>query len=188
MSLLITFTGAQSTGKSTLLEKMRNDERFKYWSFEAEITRDLLKKYDLKINEDGDVFTQYVTCFSHVDNYLRNRDKHAVFDRCAIDSFIYTTYAYHTSKNSAKDRDNMATIATAVLDLLYDKYDIIFYTSPDIPLVADGVRSPNEDYRNKIIELFEDYIQEFAPKNLVRLTGTVDERYSQIIKAVDAKL
>jgi len=57
--MVISFTGAQSTGKSTLLTKMQTDERFRKFNFVPEITRSLKKKYKLDINEDGDEFTNY---------------------------------------------------------------------------------------------------------------------------------
>jgi len=96
--MIITFTGAQSSGKSTLLSKMKEDEYFKDWSFEPEITRGLKEKYGLAINEAGDNFTQCVTINSHIDNYLRNKDKNCVFDRCAVDALVYTTYQFYTKK------------------------------------------------------------------------------------------
>ncbi len=69
--MIISFTGAQSSGKSTLLSKMKEDVYFNGWSFEPEITRSLKEKYNLVINEQGDNFTQMITINSHVDNYLK---------------------------------------------------------------------------------------------------------------------
>jgi len=48
--MIITFTGAQSSGKSTLLTKMKADSDFDSWVFEPEITRSLKEKYRLSIN------------------------------------------------------------------------------------------------------------------------------------------
>ena len=56
--MIITFTGAQSTGKSTLLNKMMTDERFRKFDFVPQITRRLMQQYNLNHNEDGDEFTQ----------------------------------------------------------------------------------------------------------------------------------
>ena len=96
--MIVAFTGAQSSGKSTLLNKMREDVYFKDWNFEAEITRILKEKYTLIINEDGNNFTQMVTIHSHIDNYLKNRNKNCVLDRCCIDSLVYTTYLSYSKK------------------------------------------------------------------------------------------
>ena len=58
--MIVSFTGAQSTGKSTLLKRCRDDEKFKSYEFEPEVTRWVKKTYDLSINEDGDEFTQLI--------------------------------------------------------------------------------------------------------------------------------
>ena len=165
--MIITFTGAQSSGKSTLLSKMKEDEYFKDWSFEPEITRSLKEKYGLAINEAGDNFTQCVTINSHIDNYLRNKSNNCVFDRCALDALVYTTYQHYTKKIDKE----LCEYAEYVCNQLIGKYNIIFYTDPGIPLVDDGVRSIDIEFRNKIIILFEFYIEHFKPLNLVRLSG-----------------
>ena len=182
--MIITFTGAQSSGKSTLLNKMKEDPYFKDWYFEPEITRSLKEKYNISINEQGNCFTQMITINSHVDNYLRNRDKNCILDRCALDALVYTTYTCYKNKES----DSLGKYAEYVFGQLKDKYNIIFYTDPSIPLVDDGVRSINVDFRNKIIELFEFYISEYNLPMLVRLYGDVDQRYDTIMHNIKQKI
>lgn len=187
--MIIAFTGSQSSGKSTLLSALQSDPDFKDWAFEAEITRQLKAKYNLNINENGDDVTQIATIYSHLDNYLRNKDRDAVFDRCSIDALVYTTYLYYNKKISYPVGD----FAELVHSKLRTKYDIVFYTDPSIPLVDDGVRSNNEEFRNKIIELFEEFIkndkeiynQKVPPMYVVRLKGDVEQRTATIKKAVD---
>lgn len=181
--MIITFTGAQSSGKSTLLSKMKEDVMFTDWSFEPEITRSLKDKYGLVINEAGDSFTQMVTINSHVDNYLRNKGKNCILDRCALDAFVYTTYLCYVQKVDG----NLGYYAEYVCGKLLPTYDIIFYTDPSIPLVDDGVRSIDIDFRNKVIQLFEFYIDHYKPNNLVRLHGDVDTRYKTIIETIKNK-
>lgn len=174
--MLISFTGAQSSGKSTLLAKMMEDPDFKDWSFEPEITRKLKERYNLNINESGDNFTQMVTINSHVDNYLRNKDKNCVLDRCCIDGLVYTTYL--EIKNKADGA--LTDYAEYVCKKLIDKYTIIFYTDPSIPLVNDGVRSVDTQFRDDIIKIFNLYFEYAKPTNIVTLSGSVDERYNTI--------
>jgi nicotinamide riboside kinase len=182
--MIIAFTGAQSSGKSTLLNKMKEDVYFKDWHFEPEITRTLKEKYDVPINESGTCFTQMVTIHSHIDNFLRNKNKNCIFDRCALDAFVYTTYACYKNKES----DALGKYAEYVFEQLKSKYDIIFYTDPSIPLVDDGVRSIDGEFRNKIIDLFEFYMGEYNMTNVVRLVGSVDERYNIITATVASKI
>ena len=98
--MVISFTGAQSTGKSTLLNKLEVEDRFRKFNFVPEITRSLKKKYNLDINEDGNEFTQLITVNSHLYNYLDYKGKDVILDRCILDGLVYTTYQYHTKKVS----------------------------------------------------------------------------------------
>jgi nicotinamide riboside kinase len=115
---------------------------------------------------------------------LRNKNKNCIFDRCALDAFVYTTYACYKNKES----DALGKYAEYVFEQLKSKYDIIFYTDPSIPLVDDGVRSIDVEFRNKIIDLFEFYMGEYNMTNVVRLVGSVDERYNIITATVASKI
>jgi len=179
--MIIAFTGAQSSGKSTLLSKMREDAYFKDWNFEAEITRQLKEKYKLSINEDGDNFTQMITIHSHIDNYLKNKDTNCVLDRCCLDALVYTTYLSYNKKCD----EELGYYSEYICKKLIEKYDIIFYTDPSIPLVDDGVRSVDVEFRNKVIQLFDFYIEHFNPKNVIKLAGTVEQRYKIIKKEIE---
>jgi len=181
--MIIAFTGAQSSGKSTLLSKMREDAYFKDWNFEAEITRQLKEKYKLSINEDGDNFTQMITIHSHIDNYLKNKDTNCVLDRCCLDALVYTTYLSYNKKCD----EELGYYSEYICKKLIEKYDIIFYTDPSIPLVDDGVRSVDVEFRNKVIQLFDFYIEHFKPVNVVKLAGTVEQRYKIIKKEIEKR-
>ena len=74
--------------------------------------------------------------------------------------------------------------ASYLFEKLIKKYDIIFYTEPDIPLVDDGQRSANVEFRNKMIDLFEEAIQHYKI-NVVRLKGSVEERLETIYNTFD---
>lgn len=181
--MIIAFTGAQSTGKSTLLAELQKDEAFKDWKFEPEITRSLKERYGVDINENGDDATQIVTVYSHLDNFLRHKNSNAVFDRCVIDGFLYTVYAYSKGKIS----EYVKEYACGVHDMLINKYDIIFYTEADIPLVNDGVRSDSVVFRETMVKIFEEYLASFPNKNVVRLKGSVEERLKIIRDEIEKR-
>ena len=73
--MVISFTGAQSTGKSTLLKAITGSESFKSFKFIPEVTRLVKKKYKLDINEKGDGMTQLAILNAHLENYLQNRNR-----------------------------------------------------------------------------------------------------------------
>jgi nicotinamide riboside kinase len=178
--MIISFTGVQSSGKSTLLDKMKLDGDFKSYNFVPEITRRLKKQYDLNINEDGDEFTQLAILNSHVHNYLTHRKGNAVLDRCILDGFLYTTYMFY--KNRVPEA--LVLHSSYLFEKLIKKYDILFYTEPDIPLEDDGERSIDVEFRNKMTELFEESIDHYK-LNVIRLKGSVDERYDKILNTVN---
>lgn len=178
--MIISFTGAQSTGKSTLLEKLKTNERFRKFNFVPEITRSLKKKYKIDINESGDEFTQLLTVNSHLYNYIDHKDGNVILDRCILDGMIYTMYQYQTKKIPIE----VFNYSEYLFKKLIGELDIILYTEPDIPLVDDGERSANEEFRNVIIKLFEEAIQHYKI-NVVRLKGSVEERLETIYNTFD---
>jgi nicotinamide riboside kinase len=178
--MVISFTGAQSTGKSTLLEKMRTEERFRKFNFVPEITRGLKSKYKLDINESGDEFTQLITVNSHLYNYLDFKGKDVVLDRCILDGLIYTMYQYQTKKIPIE----VYNYSEYLFKKLIGELDVILYTEPDIPLVDDGERSANKEFRDIIINLFEEAIDHYKI-NVVRLKGSVDKRMETIYNTFD---
>lgn len=178
--MVISFTGAQSTGKTTLLERCMKEDRFKDFHFEPEVTRLIKKEYDLKINEEGNDLTQLAILSRHLHNYLKYRDKDVVLDRCILDGLVYTTYQACTEAVSEEVAEYAAYLTTKIIEGV----DIIFYTEPDIELVDDGERSVNKDFRDKIIKLFEDAITHFEIK-VVRLSGSVDNRMEIIYNTID---
>lgn len=169
--MLVSFTGAQSTGKTTLLNECReeNHQFDKPFEFVTSITRRVSEKYDIKI---GTNMSQLLVINSHIENSLL---QHAFLDRCMLDGLIYTVYFYQKSKVGSWVCD----YAKHVYDMLLPRYDVIFYTDPTgVPLVNDGIRPVDIKFRNNIIARFEQVFQqdERLAKKIVRLTGNVEQR------------
>lgn len=176
--MLVSFTGAQSSGKSTLLNKAKIDPFFRKWDFVPEVTR-VVKRMGHDINELGTDTTQLFIFAEHLRNHHNTHD--TVLDRCVIDGVVYTQHLVMNNKVSKWVYHH----AMNLLHMLLPKLDIIFYTEPDIPLVDDGERSVDIDFRNNIIKIFEQTLirPDIAPK-VVRLQGDVDTRYKQFIKTI----
>ena len=180
--MIVSFTGAQSTGKSTLLEECKKDGRFNGFTFQHEVTRWVKKTYDLTINENGDELTQLAILAKHLDNYLVYRNKDVVMDRCILDGLVYTTYLYAGPNQTVNEE--VYDYAEFLFKTLINKIDIIFYAEPEIPLVDDGERSVNTEFRDGIVKLFEEAIKHFKIP-VVRLTGSKKERMAIIYKTLD---
>ena len=181
----VSFTGAQSTGKTTLLNKCK--EVYKDYKFIDEVTRYVKKTYDVKINEIGGTETQLYILAEHIKNHLRS-DENLILDRCILDGYVYTKYQVINGKVS----EQVLHAFNGVYGVLMDKLDYIFYTDPnDVKLVDDGERSVDFKFREDIIAMFEDLITyKMSPANrekIVRLSGTVGERMEIIKEYLNGK-
>jgi len=176
----VAFCGAQSSGKSTLLQECKSV--YKDYKFVDEVTRYVRRTYDVKINEIGGTETQLYILAEHIKNHLRS-DENLMLDRCILDGYVYTKYQVVNGKVS----EQVLHAFNGVFGVLVDKLDYIFYTDPsDVKLVDDGERSVDYKFRDDIIVLFEDLITyKMSPKNrekVIRLKGTVEQRMKTIEK------
>ena len=190
--MIFSFTGAQSTGKTTLLEHLKcTNLGSPSFEFIPEVTRLVKREYEVPINESGDDMTQMLIMTEHVRNIYKGRTDNLVrgvnkiLDRCALDGIVYTHYLL--------DKEKISRTTYDACELIYKKlrneYDVIFYTSPDdVELVDDGERSVDKHFREDIIGLFDMYLQygiiEKGPR-VVYLEGTVEERLETIKSTLD---
>ena len=88
----IGIAGAQSTGKTTLLNALRSEPCFKDFSICDEVTR-RVKSYNLPINEQGGDITQKLIMHEHIVNVFMHDDM--ITDRTVLDGVVYTHYLCH---------------------------------------------------------------------------------------------
>lgn len=180
---LIAFSGAQGTGKTTLLRKMKKDLRFvanpyHEYEFYDEITRKL-KREGMKINEEGNDLTQqsFINNMHVITKNLNSvSEPYArVFDRCFLDVYCYTKYLHERGNVN----DLTMNLAEQLLQDQKNKFDFIFYLKPEFDIEDDGVRSIDPKFRDDIARIFESTIHEKNIK-VIQLTGSVNERYSTL--------
>ena len=178
----ISFTGAQSTGKTTLLRECCNHPYFRKYHCVKEVTRKVARERGVDINEAGDDVTQLFILNEHLHNHHVKGD--ALLDRCIVDGWVYTDYLNNMGKVSCW----VQQYAHEMYKLLIPKLDIIFYTDPgDVPVVDDGERSVDTQFRDDIIELFEicmKRLQQYDTLEVVRLTGDVRTRMDTIFETI----
>lgn len=182
--MLIGFTGAQCTGKTTLLNLLELSLSEFGWNFVPEVTRKVMRE-GLSINEDGDNMTQLFILKEHLQNHVVSNDENWILDRCILDGYVFTKWLY---KQGTVDKW-VLDYACALLSMLGNKLDYILYTEPDdIPIEDDGERSINVEFRNDIINIYEDLMNNSAAtpgrdtwrNKIIRLSGSVDERMETI--------
>jgi nicotinamide riboside kinase len=178
--MIISFTGAQSTGKTTLLEACK--QKYTNFTFVDEVTRKVKREFGVHINELGGNETQLLILAEHIRNHMLQGN--VILDRCIVDGYVYTEYL----NEKGKVHDVIVKMFNDVLPFLYDRIDIIFYTDPsDVKLIDDGVRSIDIEFRNNIIYKFEQFIKSKDTANeskIIRLKRTVEERLQTIEKYI----
>ncbi len=185
--MIISFTGAQSTGKTTLLNLIR-DKNYDF-NYVDEVTRRIKREYNLPINESGGDITQSMIMADHIANVYKKGDHDVtVLDRCAVDGVVYTQWLYNNGQVEKATLDH----AKLMFAMLIEEYDAIFITSPvDVELVDDGERSTNIEFREDIQSLFDMYIGHLMvdnkDKNVFVVAGTVEERMNYIQKVLAKK-
>jgi predicted ATPase len=179
--MLISFSGAQSTGKTTLLNHLK--EMNPHISFVPEVTRLIKREYNLPINEGGTNVTQLMIMTEHLRNAYKYVDQSkAILDRCALDGLVYTRWLF----DQGKVKESVVKTAHTIYNEIINRYDIIFYTSPaDVLLVDDGERSVDVDFRNGVISIFNHYLPTLP--NIIVLSGSVEQRLETIKKEIESR-
>lgn len=182
--MLIGFTGAQCTGKTTLLNLLKNKLNNSEWNFVPEVTRKVMRE-GLKINESGDDITQLFILKEHLQNHVVSSDEKWILDRCVLDGYVFTRWLYEQGSVEKW----VLSYACNLLSMLGERLDYILYTEPDdIPIEDDGERSINVQFRNDIIDIYEEVMESTMSTpgrdtwrgKIVRLSGDVDERMETI--------
>lgn len=169
----VAFSGAQSTGKTTLLNALRESADFKDCKFWDEITRQI-KEQGFEINEQGTDATQLKIMQEHKRRVRAKDSGLVIFDRCSLDGLVYTQYLYNRGQLTKETLDE----ATRVFEETISSWDAIFFLRPEFEIVDDGVRSVNVEFHRSIVFLFDHFIEKYNLQ-VIQLTGSVEDRVNQ---------
>lgn len=174
----IVFTGAQGTGKTTILKEME----LLGCNVITEVVRNL-KDQGVKINQDGDkkgqtrIFDEYKKLLGEMN------PRGYISDRCLIDVTAYTIYLHRHGK--IKDEKFVDKQMKHVVKFMQENPDIIYCYFPiEFGLVADGVRSEDEEFRKEIDEIIREILNVIGI-NYVMIHGTVEERVNKVKRVVN---
>lgn len=172
----IVFTGAQGTGKTTVLDEFK-DRGFKVIT---EVVRQLSKQ-GVKINKDGDEDGQ--TKILDVYKELLGEISIAgyISDRCLVDVIAYSMYLAEHGKVSnefvQEQKKQLVEFKASNPDVVYCYYPIEF------DVVADGVRDTDEAFRSAIDQNIRTLMKEVGIRPVV-IHGTVEERTDTVMRVV----
>ena len=179
----IAFVGAQGTGKTTLVNRLAGphlgkDRPYVY----QEVVRDLMRNRKIKINREGDNFSQDLVSITHLNNAMESHYNipDALFDRCIIDSHAYGMTCSAVTVKSLDFSRNM-------IDVIFKNYpyDLLIYVPPyNEFLKEDGVRDTDSKYQQEVDQNMRNLIkcvEEDHGVDVLRISEIgIDERLSEI--------
>ena len=170
MSRRIIFTGAQGTGKTTILNHYKEHGE----NVITEVVRNLAKK-GVKINKEGDekgqtkIFKEYEKLLGEHTSFIS--------DRGLIDVTAYTVYLARQGKVSEEYTNKQLKKLGKFLE---ENSDIIYCYFPiEFDIVADGTRDLDETFRSDIDQIILSLLGAFGI-NFVVVSGTVEERLARV--------
>lgn len=179
MNKRICLTGSQSTGKTTVLNMFKEAG----YPVITEVVRNLVKNKKITINKEGTDDTQMLV-FNTYKDLLGNTEKY-VSDRGLTDVISYTAAGVFEGKVNKSILDSQEIL---IEEFIKENPDIVYIYFPiEFPVVADGTRSVDEDYRKQIDNLIHDTLDNLGIEYLT-VTGTPEERFRQILDYVGPDL
>ena len=168
----VALIGASSTGKTTVYELLKN--KLPKYEFINESTR-TVASYGFPINEAGTSETQLAISSFHLEALLRPGNM--ILDRCYMDLLVYSKFMERISVetyNYIEDTWNRVK----------GEYTHYVYFPIEFESVDDGVRSVNEDWREKIDKEFQ-LLLDGVRKPYLTVTGSPLQRVEQILNFIN---
>ena len=178
----IILTGAQGTGKTTIL-KLFSQAHPEYNTI-TEIVRNLAKTDKINVNEHGDITSQRKI----FDLYCTLLDQEEfISDRGLTDVMSYTDW---TADEKMDDADGMAMDfefirEEKILRNYNNTHDVLYVYFPiEFSVEDDGFRSTSESFRKSIDKRIK-HILEKNKIEYITVHGTPEERLKQIEEAIN---
>ena len=188
----IAITGAQNSGKTTLIENFLKE--WPMFKKPNKTYRDIIKEKNLPLNKQGTKESQKKILNALVDEVqavAATDDKFVIFDRCVIDNIAYSLW--HHAKDTPGFGPDFIIDSKTIAAMALKYIDVIFYipARKEIPIVSKENRETSEGFREEIDNILSSIVTSyesgsgaFFPKEdcpaVIRLDGPPDMRLPQI--------
>jgi nicotinamide riboside kinase len=170
----IGFTGTQSVGKSTIVKELMKLPQFEGYHFSTERSK-YLRDLGIPLNGNSTVNGQLI--------FMAERASELMYDNLITDRTIWDVCSF-TFVSTEIDWYTKTTLVTCS-SILTEQYDVIFYISPEgMDIEDNGIREINSELRNKIDYGIKSLLDNYPPKKLVQISGTIEERIEQVLNVL----
>lgn len=161
-------TGAQGTGKSTLLHHFDGK-----MNIITEVVRNLAKDEHISVNEEGNVRGQTRIFDTYYDILSKTKGPY-VSDRGLTDVLAYT--CYNMKDKGIEGEKFLEDQMNRFIRFMDNNSDVVYFYVPiEFDVEWDGFRSVNEDFRKEIDKNIKDLLDAMNI-DYIELRGTVEER------------
>jgi nicotinamide riboside kinase len=167
--------GTLSVGKTTLVHALKQLEQFKDYETAAERSK-YLRDQGISLNTDSTLKGQLV--------FAAERSIELMKPNIITDRTVYDVCAFTLSAKSIGWYEKRQF--TELLMNLRNDYDVIIYVSPEgVDIEDNGVRTTDAEYRKNIDITIQEMLIEYAPKKLISIKGTTEERIATILSQLN---
>lgn len=176
--------GPQNTGKSTFIRDF--SDAFPQFKVPTETYRDLIRKKNLSVNQlTGTESQRLIRDF--IAGQVERAEGDTIFDRCLIDNYVYTLYAFLKGNIEQAFMDETREMLLETVDDI----DLYFFipSTLAVPLEDDSLRDTNPAYVDAINRLFIDTLFMLTRERIipvVTIGGTREERVADAASALSA--
>ncbi len=173
--------GAQGVGKSTLAKALAKELGYPLIKEEA---RKIMKDMDIKspkeLQKNPDKGRKFQLACLRRQIAAEKKYTRFISDRTTIDNAAYWL-KWHAHKS--RSVENMAYYTLAWENA--EKYDLLVYILPGIPLIDDGVRSTNESYQAEMDMLIRIFLYSWGQAYItIAAEETLEERVKRVVAEV----
>jgi len=174
----IAITGVHSSGKTTLAKRCSEYFGLKY--VRGDTIRTIMGRYFPDKSYDNLTKEEYWKLENiGLSERMKAEKKEESFisDGCTLNSIAYAKAKLEKDIHMIKDFDKFSRVATDNAK----HYDFIFYLPPEIPLVDDGFRPLDKEFRLLVNRIL---LQNLKYYTFYTISGSIEDRLRQIEKII----